>query len=329
MKRFISGLLIVFLLANYSVSGIFAEEKSKFLKLPKWLNLYADVGYIYNKDYRIFMEKRQHLYPYGVDISDTIDITGKNLYNTTIGSDLLLHYKNIPVFIGFGISNIENVFINNSLDMTTKVIVADWTHYLNFDVSYSSFFYNIGSYYKSFDYIVTFVFSGSNNFNIGDAYKLNHNFITNTLETDNNIKGTKYSVYISKPFKKYIITSGINLIKVKTNIYFGNIEPYHYYPYYNLKENLYSINFTILRNIKYIDLYFQIAYNNYYKEYELERFHAYHSYTKMFLKTNPASLLNYKCGICYSYSDVLKWLNGIKGGIINQFNINEVFLMWH
>jgi hypothetical protein len=206
------------------LSKSFAQEKTKTekeskFKLPDWLDLYADVGYVYGKNYKF---RSGSLY----DINGRLDIYGQNFYDLTIGGCVLYKFEKVPMTFDIIISNLYDGLKDN------KQISPLYGKYE------SSPFYTLG----------TGPLINYSNYTINPAIFYSRNF-----KSKNVFKNLSFLVSVSKLYKEFTINVASRFNKKDSDYYIWKESKYR-----KVSEEIISLEMNLFYNFKHLSPYLLI-----------------------------------------------------------------------
>lgn len=337
MKSIIFYILISFILTICYSPSSFAEEKTKTekegkkFKIPDWLDLYADVGYIYGKNYHLESEQRIYLDLWGEHLFSNIDVKGENIYDLSLGASILFQYKNIPIFFDANISNLYDGFRKKYSNTTTYSEAGDYNSILNWNISYPFISYSIGSLKKYSGYIFNIAFSYSKSIK-SKAESTLSNFVyinsliyveeTKLIEVENTLRNYTFSASISKLYKNFTITALSGFLRKNSNHYFEASDIYFLHNIiYKINEDIINLVLILSYRFKYINPYISF-YNEIYNTPSIER-RGYKNNLSEYSNKKTGIIIN--AGIHFSTSNILGLLRCVNRSIFHQFNIKELF----
>ena len=263
------------------------EKENKKLKFPKWLDLYADVGYVYGENYRSETET----------VFGDLDIKGNNICDLSLGASTLSRFKNFPIFFNLNFSNLFDGFKKSyektEIKYTPIIIIKNWNE------SYPFISCAIGSIKGSSNYIFNTSFSYSTNINYKDR---------------NILRNYAVSSAISKLYKNFAITPAIGFIRKNSNHkgLYGDIK---------IKEKIIGLELNISHSFKYITSYISY-YNEIYKTQSIKHQSIRQLYLDTILNDKKNGII-IKSGIYFSTSNILDLFKSVNGGIFHQSDIIE------
>jgi len=308
MKNFMSYLFVIVCLNICFFQTSFAEKKTKTekeskFKIPDWLNLYMNMGYIYGKNHHLRSEGWLPSY----EILN-LDIKGKNVYDVSAGASILSPFKNIPVFFDVNISNLYDGFRKNysNCEIYSHLQIYNW------NTSHPFISSSIGSFKKYSDYMFNAAFSYS----------------TNIKDRNESIfKNYALSASISRLYKNFTITPVISFLKKDSN----HTRHYEYFyiwdreedKHYKFNENIIGLELNISYAFKHITPYISF-YDEIYNTQSIEGRKTQYLPGKFIkeVSTKKTGII-IKTGIHISTSNILDWFKDINGSIFHQSNVIE------